>query len=209
MGSQTGSPHRQTSGHTRRQRAMVSAARLPISPHPATSSDAAYAPEKRKAGGSIPPLTTSFAMQSADLASDGEPSVRLPPPGAICAEAAHGTQSTPAEKAVSTAIHRERPGWARGECRPGIGLLRRARNPCGAVSARQRPPCRVGAAAYRFPSVVGGAQIGPFGPLNTVPVGVSAAAAWPPGRAGCGRSMGVSYPLSGALVRQRLLVGRI
>jgi hypothetical protein len=46
-------------GHTRRQRAMVSAARSPTTPHPATCSDAADAPEKRKVGGSTPPLTTS------------------------------------------------------------------------------------------------------------------------------------------------------
>jgi len=62
LGSQTGSQRRQTSGHTRRQPAMVCAARSPIRPHPATSSHTAHAPEKRKAGGSIPPLTTSFAM---------------------------------------------------------------------------------------------------------------------------------------------------
>jgi hypothetical protein len=61
-GSQTGSQRRQASGHIRRQPAMVGAARLPIRPRPATSSDGADAPEKRKAGGSTPPLTTSFAM---------------------------------------------------------------------------------------------------------------------------------------------------
>jgi len=60
LGSQTGSQRRQTSGHIRRQRAMVSAARPPIRPCPATSSDAVYAPEKRKVGGSTPPLTTSL-----------------------------------------------------------------------------------------------------------------------------------------------------
>jgi hypothetical protein len=38
---------------------MVSAARSPIGPHPATCRDAANAPEKRKVGGSTPPLTTS------------------------------------------------------------------------------------------------------------------------------------------------------
>jgi hypothetical protein len=38
--------------HTMRQRAIVSAARSPIGPHPATCSDAADAPEKRKVGGS-------------------------------------------------------------------------------------------------------------------------------------------------------------
>jgi len=58
LGSQTGSQRQQTSGHTRRQRAMVSPASWPIRPCPATCSDAAYAPEKRKAGGSTPPLTT-------------------------------------------------------------------------------------------------------------------------------------------------------
>jgi hypothetical protein len=51
MGSQTGSQCRQTPGHTRRQPAMVSAARLPIRPHPATCSNVAYAPENRKVGG--------------------------------------------------------------------------------------------------------------------------------------------------------------
>jgi hypothetical protein len=48
LGSQTGSQHRQTPGHTRRQPAMVSPASWPIRPRPATSSDAAYAPEKRR-----------------------------------------------------------------------------------------------------------------------------------------------------------------
>ena len=49
MGSQRGSQRRQTSGHIRRQPAMVSAARSPIRSLPATSSDAAYAPENRTA----------------------------------------------------------------------------------------------------------------------------------------------------------------
>jgi len=60
--SQTGSQRRQASGHARRQPAMVGAASWPIRPHPATCSDTADAPEKRKAGGSTPPLTTSFAV---------------------------------------------------------------------------------------------------------------------------------------------------
>jgi hypothetical protein len=52
-------PTRQTPGHIRRQRAMVSAARSPIRPRPATCSDGADAPEERKVGGSTPPLTTT------------------------------------------------------------------------------------------------------------------------------------------------------
>jgi len=51
VGSQTGSQHRQASGHTRRQWAMVSAASWLIRPHPATCSDAANAPENRKLKG--------------------------------------------------------------------------------------------------------------------------------------------------------------
>ena len=58
LGSQTGSQRWQASGHVRRQPATVSPARWPIRPHPATYSDAADAPEKRKVGGSTPPLTT-------------------------------------------------------------------------------------------------------------------------------------------------------
>jgi len=58
MGSQTGSQRRQTPGHIRRQLAIVVATRSPIGPHPATCSYAAYAAEKRKVGGSTPPLTT-------------------------------------------------------------------------------------------------------------------------------------------------------
>jgi len=46
-------------GYTRRRRAMVSPARSVIRPGPASCSDAADAPEKRKVGGSTPPLTTS------------------------------------------------------------------------------------------------------------------------------------------------------
>jgi hypothetical protein len=61
-GSQTGSQRRQMSGDIRRQPAILGAARCPVRPRPATCSDGADAPEKRKAGGSIPPLTTSFAM---------------------------------------------------------------------------------------------------------------------------------------------------
>jgi hypothetical protein len=45
QGSQTGSQCWQTSGHIRRQRAMVCAARSPIRPRPATCSDATDAPE--------------------------------------------------------------------------------------------------------------------------------------------------------------------
>src|SRR5262245_58319498 len=59
MGSQTGSQRRQTPGRARQQPAMVSAARSLIRPHPATCSDAADAPEKRKVSGSTPPLTTN------------------------------------------------------------------------------------------------------------------------------------------------------
>ena len=55
MGSQTG---RQTPGPIRRQPAIVVAGRSPIRPHPATCSDHTNAPEKRKGGGSTPPLTT-------------------------------------------------------------------------------------------------------------------------------------------------------
>ena len=68
-GSQTGSQRQQTPGHVGRQPAMVSAACWPIRPRPATCSDAANAPEKRKVGGSIPPLTTTLqpSYQSADL----------------------------------------------------------------------------------------------------------------------------------------------
>jgi hypothetical protein len=42
-------------------------------PHPATCSDAVHAPEKRKVGGSTPPLTTSLAPGSrgADLVKRG------------------------------------------------------------------------------------------------------------------------------------------
>jgi hypothetical protein len=58
-GSQTGSQRRQALGHITRQPAMVCAARWPIRPRPATCGDAADAPEKRKVGGSTPPLTTS------------------------------------------------------------------------------------------------------------------------------------------------------
>jgi hypothetical protein len=58
-GSQTGSQRRQASGHIRRQRAMICAARWFIRPHPATCSDGTDAPEKRKVSGSTPPLTTS------------------------------------------------------------------------------------------------------------------------------------------------------
>jgi len=47
-GSQTGSQRRQSSGDIRRQPAMVCAARWPIRPHPATCSDGADAPEKRR-----------------------------------------------------------------------------------------------------------------------------------------------------------------
>jgi hypothetical protein len=50
LGSQTGSQCRQTSGHIRRQPAMVSPARSPIGPHPATSSDGAYAPDPKIGG---------------------------------------------------------------------------------------------------------------------------------------------------------------
>ena len=59
LGSQTGSQRRQTPGHTRPRRAMVSPARSLIRPRPATCSDGADAPEKRKVGGSTPPLTTT------------------------------------------------------------------------------------------------------------------------------------------------------
>jgi hypothetical protein len=55
LGSQTGSQRRQTLGHARQQPAIVSAARSPIRRRSATCSDAAYAPEKRKVGGSIRP----------------------------------------------------------------------------------------------------------------------------------------------------------
>jgi hypothetical protein len=61
MGSQTGSQHRQTPGHIRRQPATVVAARSPIRPHPATYSDAAYAPENRKAGSSTPSINDGLA----------------------------------------------------------------------------------------------------------------------------------------------------
>jgi [ribosomal protein S5]-alanine N-acetyltransferase len=67
LGSQTGSQHRQASGHIRRQPAMVSAARSPIRPHSATCSDGAYAPEKRKVGGSTPPLTTTLTCADVHL----------------------------------------------------------------------------------------------------------------------------------------------
>jgi len=50
LGSQTGSQHRQTPGHVRRLRAMISAARSPMRPHPAVCSDAADAPEKLTVG---------------------------------------------------------------------------------------------------------------------------------------------------------------
>src|SRR5262245_44858698 len=59
-GSQTGSQRRQTS--VRRQPAMVGAARCPVRPRPATCSDGADAPEKRKVGGSTPPLTTPYYL---------------------------------------------------------------------------------------------------------------------------------------------------
>jgi len=64
-GSQTGSQRRQASGHARRQRAMVCAARWPIRPRPATCSDGTDAPEKRKVGGSTPPLTTLMTSANA------------------------------------------------------------------------------------------------------------------------------------------------
>ena len=46
---------------------MVCAARSPIRPHPATCSDAGYAPEKRKVGGSTPPLTTTLTCTDVRL----------------------------------------------------------------------------------------------------------------------------------------------
>jgi hypothetical protein len=66
-GSQTGSQHRQASGHIRRQPAMVGAARWPIRPHPATCSDGTDAPEKRTASGSTPPLTTGSDLRKRAL----------------------------------------------------------------------------------------------------------------------------------------------
>jgi len=51
VGSQTGSQPPQAGGHARRQSAIVSAARSPVKPHPATCCDAASAPENRKASG--------------------------------------------------------------------------------------------------------------------------------------------------------------
>jgi CO/xanthine dehydrogenase Mo-binding subunit len=48
LGSQTGSQCQQTPVHTRRRRAMVSAARSPIGPRSATYSDRADAPDQRK-----------------------------------------------------------------------------------------------------------------------------------------------------------------
>jgi len=68
-GSQTGSQRRQMSGDIRRQPAMVCAARWPIRPRLATCSDAANAPEKRKVGGSTPPLTTTLTCVDVCLAT--------------------------------------------------------------------------------------------------------------------------------------------
>jgi len=53
-----GSQRQQAPGYVRRQRAMVCATRWPIRPHPATCTHTADVPEKRKVGGSTPPLTT-------------------------------------------------------------------------------------------------------------------------------------------------------
>jgi hypothetical protein len=50
LGSQTGSQCRQTPAHTRRRRAMVSAARSPNGPQPATCTDRADAPESERSG---------------------------------------------------------------------------------------------------------------------------------------------------------------
>ena len=76
------------SGHISRQRGTVRAARSPIRPHLATCNDAANAPEKRKVGGSIPPLTTTLTCAAVRLVilrmqpgSAGLPNpVRVPDP---------------------------------------------------------------------------------------------------------------------------------
>jgi hypothetical protein len=57
-GSQTGSQQRQTSSDRWRPRATIDAARWHIRRQPATVRDRQIAPEKRKVGGSTPPLTT-------------------------------------------------------------------------------------------------------------------------------------------------------
>jgi len=44
---------------------MVGAASWPIRPRPATCSDGGDAPEKRKVGGSTPPLTTTLTCTDA------------------------------------------------------------------------------------------------------------------------------------------------
>ena len=51
------------SGHIKRQPAMVSAARLPIRPRPATCSHPGNAPEKKKVGGPLALSATSFDPQ--------------------------------------------------------------------------------------------------------------------------------------------------
>ena len=68
-GANPPSQRRQVSGHIRRQPAMVGAARWPIRPRLATCSDAANAPEKRKVGGSTPPLTTTLTCVDVCLAT--------------------------------------------------------------------------------------------------------------------------------------------
>jgi hypothetical protein len=66
-GSQTGSQRRQTLDDARRLRAIISAASLLNTRRPATSRDRSVAPEKRKVGGSTPPLTTSLTSENAEL----------------------------------------------------------------------------------------------------------------------------------------------
>jgi len=58
-GSQAGSQQRQTSSDARRPRATIDAARWHIRRRLATVRDRQIAPEKRKVGGSTPPLTTT------------------------------------------------------------------------------------------------------------------------------------------------------
>jgi hypothetical protein len=137
-GSQTGSQRRKTPGHSRRQPAIVVAARSLIRQQPATCSDAANAPEERIPGSAPEKITSKVTVATAAraAASDGEASTMAGPP------------NLPDPPATVDPVGGSRPT---SSTRPGKGVGptgRRRRGGCSRSSGRS-PPSGVGRSGGR------------------------------------------------------------
>ena len=159
IGEPNGSQRRRASGHVRRQRAMVCAARWSIRPRPATCSDGTDAPEKRKVGGFDPAPDHQFGEVISEFSQ-----LRGANWEALTARSrAHGppeARSLPATKAAGGPMNiLSGQRVTHGACTRDDDLLRRVRTPGDAVTARAETDRRLRASMDPNLGAYGGAQI--------------------------------------------------